>query len=73
MFCCLWTKCECWDNKHEWCSQIIKFLKKNKVSSLISFIGSHVQSLPIQTIKDEKSIDFVFTNEGVYSLRRFYL
>ncbi len=49
--------------------RLSNFLKKNKVSPLISFIGSHVQSLPIQTIKDEKSIDFVFTNEGVYSLR----
>ncbi len=35
----------------------------------ISIIGSHVQALPIETMKKEKSIDFVFTNEGVYALR----
>ena len=36
---------------------------------MIGFIGSHVQALPIETLKKEKSIDLVFTNEGVYSLR----
>ena len=45
------------------------FLKKNDPSLTISFIGSHVQALPIETLKNEKSIDFVFTNEGVYALR----
>jgi anaerobic magnesium-protoporphyrin IX monomethyl ester cyclase len=49
--------------------RLSNYLKKKKIETLISFIGSHVQSLPTQTIKDEKSIDFVFTNEGVYSLR----
>ena len=49
--------------------RLSSFLKKKKITTLISFVGSHVQSLPIQTIKDEESIDFVFTNEGVYSLR----
>jgi hypothetical protein len=28
-----------------------------------------MQALPLKTLNDEKSIDFVFTNEGVYSLR----
>ena len=28
-----------------------------------------MQALPIETLKKEKSIDFVFTNEGVYALR----
>ncbi len=46
-----------------------KFLKKNKVGSPICIIGSHVQALPIETLKKESSIDFVFTNEGVYALR----
>ena len=46
---------------------IANFLK-SKTNRLISFIGSHVQALPIETLKKEKSIDFVFTNEGVYSL-----
>ena len=35
----------------------------------IAFIGSHVQSLPKKTLEEEPSIDFVFTNEGVYALK----
>jgi len=45
------------------------FLKENNPNLTISFIGSHVQALPVETLKNEKSIDFVFTNEGVYALR----
>jgi anaerobic magnesium-protoporphyrin IX monomethyl ester cyclase len=45
-----------------------EYLKKN-VNLPISIIGSHVQALPLETLKKEKSIDFVFTNEGVYALR----
>ena len=48
---------------------ITNFLKSNKNSYPIAFIGSHVQALPIQSLKKEKSIDIVFTNEGVYALR----
>tara|TARA_B100001123_G_scaffold80096_1_gene90955 strand:+ start:508 stop:2058 length:1551 start_codon:yes stop_codon:yes gene_type:complete len=48
---------------------ISNFLKKNNVSIPICVIGSHVQALPIETLKVEKSLDFVFTNEGVYALR----
>ena len=44
------------------------YLKSKKIKPLISYVGSHVQALPIETLKKEKSIDFVFTNEGVYSL-----
>ncbi len=46
-----------------------KYLKDSKIKTMIGFIGSHVQALPIETLKKEKSIDLVFTNEGVYSLR----
>jgi len=42
---------------------------KNNIITPISIIGSHVQALPTKTLKKEKSIDFVFTNEGVYALR----
>ena len=42
---------------------------KLNIQTPISIIGSHVQALPIETMKKEKSIDFVFTNEGVYALR----
>jgi len=47
---------------------LAEYLKKI-IKIPISIIGSHVQALPIQTLKKEKSIDFVFTNEGVYALR----
>ena len=46
---------------------ISNFLKKHS-NKLISYVGSHVQALPLETLKNEKSIDFVFTNEGVYAL-----
>ena len=40
----------------------------NNLKTLISFVGSHVQALPKKTLENEKSIDFVFLNEGVYSI-----
>ena len=43
-------------------------IKKNNPNSIISIHGSHVQALPVETMENEKSINFVFTNEGVYSL-----
>ena len=48
---------------------ITNYLKVKKISCPIAFIGSHVQALPVETLKNEKNIDFVFTNEGVYALR----
>jgi len=48
---------------------ITNFLKSKKVPFPIAFIGSHVQALPIETLREEKNIDLVFTNEGVYALR----
>ena len=51
-----------------YCSLHSQTFSKN-FSIPISIIGSHVQALPTETLKKEKSIDFVFTNEGVYSLR----
>ncbi len=48
---------------------LTNFLKENKITIPISFIGSHVQALPYDTLKNEKNIDIVFTNEGVYALR----
>ena len=50
-------------------THISNYLKNNKISIPICFIGSHVQALPKETLKKEKSIDFLFTNEGVYALR----
>lgn len=46
-----------------------KYLKATGVKIPIAFVGSHVQALPVQTLKNESSIDFAFTNEGVYALR----
>ena len=47
---------------------LINYLKKY-ITTPISVIGSHVQALPLETLKKEKNIDIVFTNEGVYALR----
>jgi len=44
-------------------------IKESNIDIPISYIGSHVQALPTQTLEKEKSIDIVFTNEGVYALR----
>jgi anaerobic magnesium-protoporphyrin IX monomethyl ester cyclase len=46
---------------------LVNYLKKH-ITTKIAFIGSHVQALPLETLKNEKNIDFVFTNEGVYAL-----
>ena len=43
-------------------------LKKENNQIKTSFIGSHVQALPKETMIKEKEIDIAFTNEGVYSL-----
>ena len=48
---------------------LAEHIKKAGVETPISFVGSHVQSLPTHVLKNESSIDFVFTNEGVYALR----
>jgi anaerobic magnesium-protoporphyrin IX monomethyl ester cyclase len=45
------------------------YIKKKKPNIKIAYVGSYMQALPIKTLKVEKSIDFVFTNEGVYALR----
>jgi radical SAM superfamily enzyme YgiQ (UPF0313 family) len=54
-------------------TKISSYLKKNKIISPIAYIGSHVQALPAQTLKKETSIDFVFTNEGVYALHNILI
>ena len=46
-----------------------EYIKNNKIDIPIAYIGSHVQALPYETLDREKSIDIVFTNEGVYALR----
>jgi anaerobic magnesium-protoporphyrin IX monomethyl ester cyclase len=49
--------------------EISKYLKLKNNDLPIAYIGSYVQALPIKALKEEKSIDIVFTNEGVYALR----
>ena len=48
--------------------RLAKYLKSKHLKIPISIVGSHVQALPLETLKKETSIDFVFTNEGVYAL-----
>jgi anaerobic magnesium-protoporphyrin IX monomethyl ester cyclase len=50
--------------------ELSKFLKDKKIEIPISYIGSYVQALPKKVLLDEKSIDFIFINEGVYSLHK---
>ena len=45
------------------------YFKSVGVNIPIAYIGSYVQALPVKALKDEPSIDFAFTNEGVYALR----
>jgi hypothetical protein len=49
-------------------TQLSKELKDLSYEVPISFIGSYIQALPKKTMEDEESIDFAFTNEGVYAL-----
>ena len=48
--------------------RLASVIKNSNIKVPIGFIGSHVQALPKQTLENEQSIDFVFLNEGVYSL-----
>jgi anaerobic magnesium-protoporphyrin IX monomethyl ester cyclase len=45
------------------------FLKTKNIDIPIAYIGSYIQAVPIKCLKEELSIDFGFTNEGVYALR----
>jgi len=53
----------------EGATEISNYIKSRKKDVYIGFVGSHVQALPKEVLKTENSIDIVFTNEGVYSLR----
>lgn len=44
------------------------FIKEAEIKTPIAYVGSYVQALPHKALLDEKSIDIVFTNEGVYAL-----
>ena len=42
--------------------------KNYKPDSFVVFVGGHVAALPVETLHNEKSIDAVCQNEGVYTL-----
>lgn len=44
-------------------------LKELGLKTPIAYLGSYIQALPVKALKEESSIDFGFTNEGVYALR----
>ena len=46
-----------------------EFIKESGLQTPIGYIGSYVQALPKKALLDEPSIDIVFMNEGVYSIR----
>jgi radical SAM superfamily enzyme YgiQ (UPF0313 family) len=43
-------------------------LKKINSGIKTLFVGGHVSALPKETLKNEKSIDFIALNEGVYAI-----
>ena len=48
--------------------ELIREIKDTGLTNPVGVVGSHVQALPIKTLKEEKEIDVIFTNEGVYAL-----
>jgi hypothetical protein len=46
-----------------------KYIKEKNINIPICYIGSYVQAVPVKALREESSIDFAFTNEGVYALR----
>jgi anaerobic magnesium-protoporphyrin IX monomethyl ester cyclase len=44
-------------------------IKDSGIEIPICFVGSHMSALPTQVLDNEKSIDIVLCNEGVYALR----
>ena len=50
--------------------ELSQYLKHKNNNYVVAFVGSHVQALPIETLENEQSIDFVFTNEAVYALHQ---
>jgi len=45
-----------------------EYLKKYRIKAPIAYMGSYIQAVPTKALNDEPSIDFGFTNEGVYAL-----
>ena len=45
-----------------------EYFKEEGIKTPIAYIGSYIQAVPVKALNDEPSIDFGFTNEGVYAL-----
>jgi len=52
----------------EGAASIAKLLKENDENIKILFVGGYVAALPKKTLQDEPAIDFICTNEGVYTI-----
>tara|TARA_B100000989_G_C19528138_1_gene468071 strand:+ start:2536 stop:4053 length:1518 start_codon:yes stop_codon:yes gene_type:complete len=52
----------------EGATAVAKLLKKSDNSLKILFVGGYVAALPRKTLEDEKSVDFVCTNEGALTI-----
>ena len=52
----------------EGASKVSKLVKEIDESVKILFVGGYVAALPKKTLLDEPSVDFVCTNEGVYTI-----
>ena len=52
----------------EGATTLSNLLRKKNPEIKILFVGGHVAALPSETLENEKSIDFVCTNEGVYAI-----
>jgi len=50
-------------------AKLANAIKNAGIKIPVAVVGSYVQSLPVKTLQDEKSIDIIFVNEGVYALR----
>jgi len=50
-------------------THLSKYLKQSGVGTPICYVGSYIQAVPVKCLREETSIDFGFTNEGVYALR----
>jgi radical SAM superfamily enzyme YgiQ (UPF0313 family) len=48
---------------------VSNYIKEAGITIPIAYVGSYVQAVPVKALKEESSIDFAFTNEGVYALR----
>ena len=49
--------------------RLAEALKAENIDIPIAAVGSHISALPKDVLRKEPSLDFVFSNEGVYALR----